>query len=48
MEIGLYSDMSRSEKNAFIPTKIESLNCIQYTAKQCVVCWIMRGKLPLM
>lgn len=48
MEVGLYSDMSRSEKNAFIPTKIESLNGIQYTAKQCVVCWIMCGKLSLM
>ena len=48
MEVGLYSDMSRSKKNAFIPTKIESLNGIQYTAKQCVVCWIMCGKLPLM
>ena len=30
MEIGLYSDMSRSEKNAFIPTKIEPQNSIQY------------------
>lgn len=30
MEIGLYSDMSRSGKNSFIPTKIEPQNSIQY------------------
>ena len=33
MEIELYSNMLRSEKNAFIPTKIESQNSIQYTDK---------------
>ncbi len=48
MEIGLYSDMSRSEKNAFIPTKIEPLNGIQYTAKQCVIDCMMCSKLSLM
>ena len=33
MEIKLYSNMLRSEKSAFIPTKIEPHNSIQYTDK---------------